>query len=233
MDQETRRAMAKDTEWEEHKIVGVSPETDGWSVQVENEAYLFVRDNGVDSIAPSVGETMRTYGRGHGHPVRGITVGGRVYTYRTEAQVESRAQSVREASELIDRLAPQLGIPKPRDLLVELNNLRRASRAMARLPCEVGVFDEIKPEDMRRVLTRRGWTLTGTQPWPGEPNRVAFETYDHETAQGTSRNLLINCVRVPLDPTAGDWRSTVYDWAVAVAIRHGDVSPPEVLAEAL
>lgn len=224
MDQATRRAMARDTQYEEHTIVGVSSETDGWSVQVKNEAYLFVPDNGVDSIAPSAGETMRTYGRGHGYPVRGIVIGGRVYTYQTAGQMEGQSEDPPS-----DPATPVT----PPDYRVELANLRRATRALAGVATELTLFDEIKPVDMRRVLANRGWHFTGTLPRPGEPNRIAFETYDHETAQGTSRNLLINCVRVPLDPTAGDWRSTVYDWAVAVAIRHGDVSPPEVLAEAL
>ncbi len=121
----------------------------------------------------------------------------------------------------------------PTDPLVELNNLRRACRALARVAADEAVFDEIKPEDMRRVLARRGWVSTGTQPWPGEPNRVAFETYDHPKAMGEERGYIVKCVKVPMVPTAADWRPRVYEWATAVAIRHGDVSPAEVLAEAL
>ena len=121
----------------------------------------------------------------------------------------------------------------PTDLLVELNNLRRACRAFARVAANLDVFDEIKPEDMRRVLANRGWFIAGTLPWPGEPNRVAFEVYEHITANGTDRFGTEPCVRVPLDPTAGDWRPRVFEWVMAVALRHGDVSPAEVLAEAL
>lgn len=121
----------------------------------------------------------------------------------------------------------------PTDLLVELNNLRRACRAFARVAADLDVFDEITPENMRRVLRARGWTLTGTQPWPGEPNRVAFELYDHATAQGENRGYIVMCVKVPMEPTSGDWKTRVYEWATAVAIRHGNVSPAEVLAEAL
>lgn len=119
------------------------------------------------------------------------------------------------------------------DLHTELNNLRRACRAFAKVAANLDVFDEIKPEAMRRVLRARGWFMTGTQPWPGEPNRVAFEVYDHKTAVGEDRGYIVMCVKVPMEPTAGDWRPRVYEWATAVAIRHGDVSPAEVLAEAL
>ena len=123
--------------------------------------------------------------------------------------------------------------PRSPDLLVELNHLRRACRAFARVSTDMDVFDEIKPEDMRRVLTNRGWFFTDTQPWPGDPKKVAFEVYDHKTAQGEDRGYIVMCVKVPMEPAAGDWRTRVYEWATAVAIRHGDVSPAEILAEAL
>lgn len=120
--------MARDTQYEEHTIVGVSSETDGWSVQVKNEAYLFVPDNGVDSIAPSAGETMRTYGRGHGYPVRGIVIGGRVYTYQTAGQMEGQSEDPPS-----DPATPVT----PPDYRVELANLRRATRALAGVATEL------------------------------------------------------------------------------------------------
>lgn len=44
----------------------------------------------VDGLpTPQVGETIRTYGRGIGSPVRGIVVNGRVYRYQTEAEQQA------------------------------------------------------------------------------------------------------------------------------------------------
>lgn len=224
MDQETLAAMATDTKCKEDVITKVLSSTDrfeGWTIQVEDGGYLYIPRYQSGAIAPTVGEIVRTYSRGPGHPVRGITVGGRVYTYMTEAQENALCERAREPE-----------TTKPRDLLVELNTLRRACRALARVESEMGAFDEIKPEDMRRVLANRGWFLTGTQPWPGEPNRVAFETYDHNTASGTDR-FGTAFVMIPMEPTAADWRPRVFEWAQALASRHGDVSAAEILAEAL
>lgn len=119
----------------------------------------------------------------------------------------------------------------PVDPRVFLPRLRRACRAMAGMLPEV--FNDVTPDRMRQVLLNRGWVYQGTAPWPGDPNRVAFELYDNATAQGTDRNYIIKYVRLPMDPTAGDWRNRVGDWATAVSIRHGDVSTAEILAEAL
>lgn len=199
MDQETLAAMATDTNYRENKITKVVSSADrfeGWTIQVEDGGYLYIPRYEEGVIAPTVGEIVRTYSRGPGHPVRGITVGGRVYTYMTEAQENALGRREPETT-------------KPRDLLVELNTLRRACRALARVAADEIVFDEIKPDDMRRVLANRGWFLTGTQPWPGEPNRVAFEKYDHNTANGTDRFGIEASVKVPMDPTAGDWRPRV------------------------
>lgn len=225
MDDTTLAAMANDTKYREDKITKVVSSADrleGWTIQVEDGGYLYIPRHREGVIAPAVGEIVRTYSRGPGHPVRGIAVGGRVYTYMTQAQEDA----------LTGRTDAPV-TPKPRDLLVELNTLRRACRALARVEPDADVFDEIKPEDMRRVLVNRGWTLTGTQPWPGDPNRVAFETYDHPTATGADSFGIVNFVKVPMDATAADWRSRVYEWVMAVALRHGDVSPAEILAETL
>jgi hypothetical protein len=76
--------------------------------------------------------------------------------------------------------------------------------------------------------------MTGTYPVPGEPRVVAFETYDNDNA--TNVNPSARCeegVLVPVCPTYGDYTSRVRDWAVAMASRHGDVAPAEVMAEAL
>jgi len=51
--------------------------TDGWVLQVANLEHLPL---------PKVGETIRTYGRGVGYTIRGVSVGKKVYFYRTEAE---------------------------------------------------------------------------------------------------------------------------------------------------
>ena len=109
----------------------------------------------------------------------------------------------------------------------ELDALRTASRALSgasRSPLSV------TPETMRGVCKKRGWYLVSTQPFPGEPSRLAFEIYDHNKA---NHGYEIPCVKIPQSPTSGDYTRRVLEWATDVATRHGDISPAEVLAEAL
>jgi hypothetical protein len=76
--------------------------------------------------------------------------------------------------------------------------------------------------------------MTGTCPVPGEPRTVAFESYDNDKATGVNPHT--GCeegVLVPMCPTYGDYPSRVRDWAVAMASRHGDVAPAEILMEAI
>lgn len=57
--------------------------SDGWNILVTNEQ---------EKSPPVIGETIRCYGRGIGYTVRGITIGGRVYRYETEAECEAKHQ---------------------------------------------------------------------------------------------------------------------------------------------
>lgn len=74
-----------DREYQEGKVeeVRAYPEGgwdvkwDGWNLLVPSELC---------QQAPTVGETIRCYGRGIGATVRGIAIDGRVYRYRTDAQ---------------------------------------------------------------------------------------------------------------------------------------------------
>lgn len=110
--------------------------------------------------------------------------------------------------------------------------LLRAVRALAGL--DPDALKSITPEAMHRVLDRRGWTKTGEIPWAGDPSRVGFHTYDHPTALGCGGDPMgvIPAVLVPEGPDAHDYPRRVVDWAHDLAIRHGDVAPAEVLAEA-
>ena len=107
--------------------------------------------------------------------------------------------------------------------------LRTAVRALTVL--ERDVLKRVTPEGMQKVMEDRGWTEIGTQPFPGDPDRVAFTNYGHKNANGKDRARCIPMVQVPMDPTSGDYAARVVDWAEDMATRHGDVAPAEVLAE--
>ena len=76
--------------------------------------------------------------------------------------------------------------------------------------------------------------MAGTLEFPGDPGHVAREKYENPDAQGTThRHWVRECVMVPVIPETGDYEYRVADWANAMSTRHGDVSPAEILAEAL
>jgi hypothetical protein len=102
--------------------------------------------------------------------------------------------------------------------------LLRAVRALAGL--DKDSLKGTSPDAMRRVLAARGWAKTGEIPWPGDPSRTAFDTYDHPTARESGS------VKVPYGTEARDYPRLVREWATDLATRHGDVAPAEVLAEA-
>ena len=112
----------------------------------------------------------------------------------------------------------------------ELTALRRAVKAIGGL--DDTVLTCVTPRVMARVLYLRGWFLVGTQPFPGDPTRVVFHIYEHDTALGTVRGYTPS-VMVPADKKAGDYSRRVREWAEGVATRHGNVATAEVLAEAL
>jgi hypothetical protein len=111
--------------------------------------------------------------------------------------------------------------------------LRTAVRAMAGIKSYRDTLKAVSPVAMRRVCIDRGWTLEQTQPVCGNPDVIAFEVYEHPTAHGVNRRKgWGECVKVPMQQTYVDYFSCVADWAEAVASRHGDVAPAEILAEA-
>lgn len=110
------------------------------------------------------------------------------------------------------------------------DTLRRAVRALAGL--DPDFLQRTTPDAMLRVMGARGWTKRADIPFPGDPSRVAFRTYDHPTAQGTDRGKIVPAVLVPQGTDAPDYPRRVVAWAHDLAIRHGDVAPAEVLAEA-
>lgn len=117
------------------------------------------------------------------------------------------------------------------------NALRSASRALAGI--DVATLDAVTPAAMRAVMERRGWTLDARLPWFGDPAWTAFESWEHPTAQGAGSRggsaRFVPDVRVAVLPgiDAAEARRYVAEWAWSLATRHGDVSPAEVLAEAL
>ena len=111
----------------------------------------------------------------------------------------------------------------------DLEDLRKAVRAFAK----VAPLPKVTPKAIRRVLKARGWERVGTVPWPGEPDRVAFECYDNPKAKGTNRFGSVPAVLVPVAEDSGDFRNRVGEWAEAVATRTGGEAPAEVLAEVL
>ena len=77
-----------DTEFDEKTITKVEKEKggyyavtgdDGWTIGVKHAA-----------IVPYVGDTLRCYGRGIGHVVRGIAINGQIVRYLTAEQQERR-----------------------------------------------------------------------------------------------------------------------------------------------
>lgn len=110
----------------------------------------------------------------------------------------------------------------------DLTVLRKAVRALAGL--DHGTLGSLTVQTMQTVCTRRGWIRVGVQPWPGDPGKVAFEIYDNAKA---TCGETISCVMIPQAPTAGDYARRVWEWVFALATRHGDVAPAEILAEAL
>lgn len=92
--------MKDDTQFEDFTITKVDPGRDGWfSVQMDDGAWIGVGPS--PAIEPKPGMPIRLYGRGFGHPVRGIVVDGVVIRYQDEA--EYRSESLRKAAE--DRAA--------------------------------------------------------------------------------------------------------------------------------
>jgi len=123
------------------------------------------------------------------------------------------------------------------DLRAGVARLRAASRALAGI--DAATLDAVTPAAMRAVMERRGWRKVADVPWYCDRNVVAFESWEHPTAQGAGSRgggfRMVPTVQVMLLPgvDADEHRRFVGEWAWSLATRHGDVSPAEVLAEAL
>jgi hypothetical protein len=81
-----------DSQYLEHRltrvIAGDTDDGGGWTLAMGGSCLWCPSDE--CSVAPVVGETMRLYGKGFGHSVRGIIIEGRVYKYLTEEQEEEQ-----------------------------------------------------------------------------------------------------------------------------------------------
>lgn len=86
---------------------------------------------------------------------------------------------------------------------------------------------------MRSVLRRRGWRRGQDIMWYADRSKVGQEEWDHDSARGEARGRGALAVLVTVLPGAADARRRAVEWAEAVASRHGDVSPAEIVAEAL
>lgn len=115
--------------------------------------------------------------------------------------------------------------------------LLRSVRALAGL--DNAALDAVTPDAMRAVMTRRGWVFDCALPWFADHSQTAFEEWEHPTAEGAGSRgggpRMVPSVRVAvLDGIdADEVRRYVAEWAWAVATRHGDVAPAEVLSEAM
>lgn len=83
-----------DTEYTEYVLDKVERYSDesGWSLGFDSYGFGF-RDNDNESgVVPKVGDTMRQYGRGFGHAVRGLFINGQKVYYRTAEEDQAHFQ---------------------------------------------------------------------------------------------------------------------------------------------
>lgn len=118
-----------------------------------------------------------------------------------------------------------------------MTSLLRAVRALAGL--DNVALDAVTPDAMRAVMLARGWRHEDDVPWFADADVTAWESWEHDTARGAGSfhgsARMIPDVQVCVLPgaDADEVRRYVAEWAWAVATRHGDVAPAEVLAEAM
>lgn len=120
---------------------------------------------------------------------------------------------------------------------MDVTALLRAVRALAGL--DPAALDAVTPDAMRAVMTRRGWRFEEHVPWFADADVTAWESWEHDTAMGAGSfhgsTRIVPAVQVCVLPgiDADEVRRYVAEWAWAVATRHGDVAPAEVLSEAM
>lgn len=86
----------KDSQYQEHVVAKVDADgsftmDDGWS-------FGGIPDG--CAVRPTVGATVRLYGRGTGYPVRGLAIDGEVAYYRTEAEDRAKHEADQAAREI-------------------------------------------------------------------------------------------------------------------------------------
>lgn len=91
-----------DFEFEDKTIKSVRDEGSGYSLEATDGWSLWCAK--VEGIVPKAGDTMRLWGRGIGHTVRGIAINGRIVRYET-AQEERDRHAREQASRDMERLA--------------------------------------------------------------------------------------------------------------------------------
>lgn len=80
-------AWKDDPEFIENTVEKVQPSTRGWEVSFDDGWCLVVTSKRCQ-VEPKVGETILCFGRGVGYEVRGVVIGGRVYSYQTREEHE-------------------------------------------------------------------------------------------------------------------------------------------------
>lgn len=85
--------MAEDNEFEERVIAKCEPCESGWTIQRDDGWSIFVTSENCQTT-PSIGESIRLYGRGIGAPVRGISISGRVYRYESPTEHEASQNAI-------------------------------------------------------------------------------------------------------------------------------------------
>jgi hypothetical protein len=78
------------------RVADVEDARDGWVVKCSEGWSLFVTNENC-RVRPELGEAFLQFGRGIGHTVRGIVIGGRGYRYETKEQ--ERERDAREAAQ--------------------------------------------------------------------------------------------------------------------------------------
>lgn len=92
-DDDRHTSQIDDAEYEEHIITSVTGDGDWWELHY---GAIVVGVRKVDcAVPPAAGQTLRTYGRGFGFPIRGIAIDGHVCHYRTD--LEMREQDALES----------------------------------------------------------------------------------------------------------------------------------------
>lgn len=110
----------------------------------------------------------------------------------------------------------------------ELDALRLATKAFAGGAPEV--FGRVTHAALRAELEHRGWFFVCNEPWPGEPERIAFARFDHETRQSKSGRR--RAVRLLFAENTSDWIECVVDCITVACSRLGS-APAEMLASVL